>query len=29
MTSPLPNGQTSLTMQFPQRLALSDAHFRR
>lgn len=29
MTSPLPNGQTSLLFQMTQRLALSDAHFRR
>ena len=29
MTSPLPNGQTSLLLQMTQRLALSDAHFRR
>lgn len=29
MTSSLPNGQTSLLFQMTQRLALSDAHFRR
>ncbi|MDY0972665.1 protein-glutamate O-methyltransferase CheR [Siccibacter turicensis] len=29
MTSPLPNGQSSLLLQMTQRLALSDAHFRR
>lgn len=29
MTSSLPNGQTSLLLQMTQRLALSDAHFRR
>lgn len=29
MTSSLPSGQTSLLLQMTQRLALSDAHFRR
>ena len=29
MTSPQPNGQSSLLLQMTQRLALSDAHFRR
>ena len=29
MTSPMPPGQTSLLLQMTQRLALSDAHFRR
>ena len=29
MTSPMPSGQTSLLLQMTQRLALSDAHFRR
>ena len=29
MTSPLPSGQSSLLLQMTQRLALSDAHFRR
>lgn len=29
MTSSLPTGQTSLLLQMTQRLALSDAHFRR
>ena len=29
MTSPTPSGQTSLLLQMTQRLALSDAHFRR
>ncbi|VFS30990.1 chemotaxis methyltransferase CheR [Enterobacter cancerogenus] len=29
MTSPMPSGQTSLLQQMTQRLALSDAHFRR
>ncbi|WP_165461138.1 protein-glutamate O-methyltransferase CheR [Atlantibacter sp.] len=29
MTTPMPNGQTSLLFQMTQRLALSDAHFRR
>ncbi|EBO3466972.1 chemotaxis protein-glutamate O-methyltransferase, partial [Salmonella enterica subsp. enterica serovar Senftenberg] len=29
MTSSLPSGQTSVLLQMTQRLALSDAHFRR